>query len=58
MSKDNIKIEIILTDATTPNSLRILLFVSINVANPEAVVRLVINVAFPTLTMTLCKDFA
>ena len=45
-------------EATTPNSLRILLLVSINVANPDAVVRLVIKVAFPTLTITRCKDLA
>ena len=45
--------QIILIDATTPNSFNILLLVRINVANPEAVVRLVIKVALPILTITL-----
>ena len=45
--------QIILIDATTPNSFNILLFVRINVANPDAVVRLVIKVALPILTITL-----
>ena len=39
--------QIILMDATTPNSFNILLLVKIKVANPEAVVRLVIKVALP-----------
>ena len=44
--------------ATTPNSTNNLLSVKMNVANPLAVVRLVIKVALPTLVMTRCKDFA
>ena len=58
MSRDKIKMAIILIDATTPNSFKILLFVKIKVAKPEAVVRFVIKVAFPTLTMTRCNDLA
>ena len=58
MSKDKAKMAIILMEATTPNSFKILLFVRIKVANPDAVVRLVINVAFPTFMMTRCKDLA
>lgn len=49
---------IIQIEATIPNSLSSWLFVKINVANPEAVVTLVINVAFPTLAITRCNDFA
>ena len=58
MNKDNKKIAMILIEATMPNSLRSWLLVKIKVANPEAVVILVIKVAFPTLVMTRCKDLA
>jgi len=58
ISKDNKKMETMFIDATIPNSFKILLFVKIKVENPEAVVKLVISVAFPTLAMTLCSDFA
>ena len=47
----------ILNDATIPNSFKSLLSVKMNVANPEAVVRLVIKVAFPIFVMTRCNDF-
>ena len=57
ISKHNIKIAMILKEATIPNSLSNLLSVKINVAKPEAVVILVINVAFPTFVMTRCSDF-
>ena len=43
-------------EATMPNSFRILLSVKIKVAKPEAVVRLVIKVAFPIFMITRCKD--
>ena len=46
-------IDSILREATSPNSESSLLFVVINVANPEAVVTLVIRVAFPILVITL-----
>ena len=48
MSKHNMKIAIILSDATVPNSVSNLLCVIINVANPDAVVVFVIKVALPT----------
>ena len=41
-----------------PNSVNNLLSVIINVAKPAAVVRFVINVAFPTLEITRCNDLA
>ena len=44
--------------ATIPNSLNKVLSVKIKVANPLAVVRLVIKVALPILVMTRCNDFA
>ena len=47
----------ILNEATTPNSFKSLLFVKMNVANPEAVVTLVINVALPIFVITRCNDF-
>ncbi len=47
-----------LMEATTPNSFNNLLFVKINVAKPEAVVRFVIKVALPTLAITRCNDLA
>ena len=46
-----------LIEATVPNSFKILLSVSINVANPDAVVRLVINVALPIFMITCLSDF-
>ena len=58
ISKHKQKIAIILNEATVPNSVNNLLWVMIKVANPEAVVVLVISVAFPTLVMTRCSDFA
>ena len=48
----------ILNEATTPNSFNRVLSVIIKVAKPEAVVTLVINVAFPTLVITRCNDNA
>ncbi|SRR5690554_316740 len=51
------KILIIPKKATIPNSTKILLSVIINVANPNAVVEFVKNVAFPTLLITRCKAF-
>ena len=41
-----------LSDATVPNSVKILLCVMMKVANPDAVVVLVIRVALPTLVIT------
>ena len=58
MSKHNMKIAIILSDATVPNSVSNLLCVIINVANPDAVVVFVIKVALPTFVITRCKDLA
>ena len=52
INKQSINIDNILSDATSPNSESSLLFVVINVANPEAVVTLVIKVAFPILVIT------
>ena len=49
----NTKIAKILREATIPNSSSSLLSVIINVANPEAVVTLVIKVALPILVITL-----
>ena len=40
-------------DATVPNSFKILLSVKIKVANPHAVVMLVIRVALPIFEITL-----
>ena len=57
-NKHRINKAMIFNAATMPNSLSNLLSVKANVANPEAVVTLVINVAFPTLVITRCKDFA
>ena len=48
----------IFIDATTPNSFKIFEFVRIKVAKPDAVVRFVINVAFPIFDIILCKDLA
>ena len=48
----------ILMEATIPNSFRTLLSVRMKVANPEAVVKFVINVAFPIFMITRRKDFA
>ena len=45
-------------EATIPNSFKILLLVKMKVAKPEAVVRLVINVALPILEITRCNDLA
>ena len=45
-------------EATTPNSFNNTLLVRIKVAKPDAVVRLVIRVAFPTFVITRCNDFA
>jgi hypothetical protein len=44
---DKKNIPIMFNAATIPNSVNILLLVIINVANPDAVVRLVKNMAFP-----------
>ena len=52
INKQSINIDKILSDATNPNSESSLLFVVINVANPDAVVTLVIKVAFPILVIT------
>ena len=43
------------SDATTPNSISRLLDVMINVAKPQAVVRLVTNDAFPILHIVRCN---
>ena len=43
---------------TIPNSLNKSLLVAINVANPTAVVMLVIKVAVPVLVITRCNAFA
>ena len=43
---------------TTPNCFSIWLWVKMNVANPRAVVKLVSNVALPTLTIIRCKAIA
>jgi hypothetical protein len=43
-----------LNDEIIPNSFKISLLVIMKVANPAAVVKLVIKVAVPTLVMTLC----
>ena len=51
-------IAMIFIEATIPNSDRSLLLVKIKVAKPEAVVTLVIKVAFPTFAITRCNDFA
>ena len=58
MSNESKNIAMMFIEATTPNSLRILLLVKIKVANPEAVVKLVIKVAFPIFAITRCKDLA
>ena len=58
MSSDNTNIIMILIDATIPNSRSSVLLVSINVAKPQAVVMLVISVAFPIFEMTRCNDRA
>ena len=50
-------IPITFKDAITPNSLSNLLLVKMKVANPLAVVKFVINVALPILTITLSSDF-
>jgi len=52
ISKHNRKIAMILREATIPNSVSNLLCVIIKVAKPDAVVTLVIKVAFPTLEIT------
>ncbi len=46
------------SDATIPNSVKSSLSVTIKVAKPAAVVKLVIKVALPTLEITRCKDLA
>src|SRR5210317_42374 len=58
IKRESKKIAIILIEATTPNSFKILLLVKIKVAKPEAVVKLVINVAFPIFAITRCNDLA
>jgi hypothetical protein len=58
ISKDRIKMPRIFNEATIPNSVSNLLSVIINVANPEAVVTLVIKVAFPILEITRCSESA
>ena len=52
IKRHRIKIDNILNDATTPNSLSNLLSVEMKVANPDAVVTLVIKVALPILVIT------
>ena len=56
INKESIKIKMILIDATIPNSFNTLLSVRIKVAKPDAVVRLVISVAFPIFIITLRRD--
>ena len=57
ISKLSKNIAMILILATTPNSLSSELSVRIKVANPDAVVMLVIKVALPTLVITRCNAF-
>ena len=52
IKRHRIKIDNILNDATTQNSLSNLLAVEMKVANPDAVVTLVIIVALPILVIT------
>ena len=54
---ESINTPITLMDAIIPNSVKIELFVIIKVENPEAVVKLVSKVAFPTFWITLCNAF-
>ena len=56
INKERKKMAMMLIEATMPNSFNTLLSVKINVAKPEAVVRLVISVALPIFIITLCKD--
>ena len=58
INKDSTKMPKMFIEATIPNSLSNLLSVMIKVAKPDAVVILVIKVAFPTFDMTRCKDRA
>src|SRR6056300_928084 len=58
ISKERINIPMILIEATIPNSFNRVLSVMIKVANPEAVVTLVIRVAFPILAITRCNESA
>ena len=56
IKRQSIKIDSILNDATTPNSLSNLLSVEMKVAKPDAVVTLVIKVALPIFVITFCRD--
>jgi len=58
MRRESTKIPTILMDATIPNSFSSLLSVKIKVANPAAVVILLIKVAFPIFEITLCNESA
>ena len=58
IKSDSKKMPIMLREATMPNSFKILLFVKIKVAKPDAVVRLVIKVAFPIFVITRWSDLA
>ena len=58
INKAKKKIAMILIEAIIPNSTSSCDFVNIKVAKPEAVVRLVIKVALPTLVITRCSDLA
>ena len=52
INNDSRNIAIIFIEATVPNSFNILLSVKMKVANPEAVVKFVINVALPIFMIT------
>ena len=58
ISRDRINIPMMLMEATIPNSFSKSLSKMMKVAKPDAVVILVINVAFPIFEMTRCKDKA
>ena len=58
ISNAKIKMLIIFTEANIPNSFSKLLLTKTKVAKPDAVVILVIKVAFPILEITRCNAFA
>ena len=58
INKAKMNILMILTEAKIPNSRSKLLFTKTKVAKPDAVVMLVIKVAFPIFEITRCSAFA
>ena len=58
ISRESTKIPRMFREATIPNSVSSLLSVMMKVANPEAVVTLVIRVALPMREMTRCRESA